>query len=120
MISIYIYKNCSTCKKAIQWLNNQNIEYKAFPIRDTPPSLSELEIMLSQYKDIKRLFNTSGMDYRQLKLKDKIANMSDKECLTLLNSNGNLIKRPFLITKNKSLVGFNLKEWEDNLSHIDS
>lgn len=113
MIKLYSYKNCGTCKKAIKFLNDNSISYKLIPIRDTPPSLNELKLMLSKYNDIKYLFNTSGVDYRALNLKDKRNTMSVDDQLELLVSNGNLIKRPFLISETVQLVGFKQADWNE-------
>lgn len=109
---IYTYKNCSTCKKALAYLNELGREIENKPIRDTPPSINELRIALAAVGgNIKRLFNTSGQDYRRLNIKETLEGMSDQDALTLLASNGNLIKRPLLIDTNRALVGFKPEEW---------
>ncbi len=112
-MKIYTYKNCSTCRKAAKWLRENGIEdFQEIPIRETPPSVKELKSMLEFLSgDMRRLFNTSGGDYRELGLKDRLPGMPEKEALALLASNGNLIKRPFLMTKEKGLVGFKEQEW---------
>lgn len=112
MIKLYSYKNCGTCKKAIKWLDEHNISYELFAIRQTPPSKEELNEMLKAYNgELKFLFNTSGLDYRNLNLKEKRLTMSADDQLDLLSSNGNLIKRPFLISEIKNMVGFKQLEW---------
>lgn len=115
-LKLYQYKACSTCKKAAQWLSRHGLEYQQLPIRETPPKEEELKQMLKSYEgNIKRLLNTSGQDYRKMGLKDTIATLSESDVLALLEKNGNLIKRPFLISKDVSLVGFKEDEWKKAL-----
>jgi arsenate reductase len=114
-LKVYEYQKCGTCRKAIQYLDSHKIEYEKIPIRETPPSVAELKKMLFFQKDIKKLLNTSGIDYRELKIKDKLPNMSESEILEMLSKNGNLIKRPFVLSKDFGLVGFKEEEWEKNL-----
>ena len=111
-MKIYTYKLCSTCKKAIQYLNEKNIDFTIYPIRETPPSVTELKRMLSAYnQNIKRLLNTSSKDYRDIGLKDRLDSMDDEAVFELLQTNGNLVKRPFLISDDIQLVGFKPDEW---------
>lgn len=113
-MTIYTYKNCGTCRKAVKWLKEKEISFSEIPIRETPPSMDELRTMLAAYDgELRRLFNTSGLDYRALNLKDKLAEMSEDEALKLLNQNGNLVKRPFLLDEKNALalVGFKEEEW---------
>ncbi len=113
MLKVYEYKGCSTCRNALKYLDKKGIDYKAIPIRETPPSKAELKKMLACYDgDIKRLFNTSGQDYRAMKIKDKIKDMTEKEAFELLNGNGNLVKRPFVIDGSDGIVGFKEPEWK--------
>jgi arsenate reductase len=113
MRTIYTYKNCSSCRDALKWLTQHGIPHQVRPIRETPPSLAELETALNSYGgDIKCLFNRSGADYRELGLKDKLPKMSQTEALSLLSQNGNLIKRPFLIGNARTWVGFQPELWE--------
>lgn len=117
MIKVYTYKNCSTCKKATKWLISQGIPFDEHPIRETPPTKRELETMLNSYEgDLKKLFNTSGMDYRALGLKDKLPSMAKKEALQLLSQNGNLVKRPFLLSNSLDAVGFKEVDWAAGLT----
>ncbi len=110
----YEYKNCSTCRKAKKYLKEEGVTYQAIPIRETPPTKAELKKMLKIYDgEVKKLFNTSGQDYRSLGLKDKIAIMSEAEALDLLSQNGNLVKRPFILSKNWGAVGFKAEIWEE-------
>ena len=117
MTKIYTYQKCSSCRKATQWLKNQGISFEELAIRETPPSKKELEAMLVAYDgDLRRLFNTSGMDYRALGLKDKISTMTKKEAFQLLLENGNLVKRPFLLNDSFRTAGFKEADWSSGLS----
>ena len=111
-MKVYTYKNCGSCKKATKWLKEKGIEFEEVAIRETPPSEEELEEMLQSKGALKLLFNTSGMDYRSLGMKDKLPTMSDEEAIRLLASNGNLIKRPFLLSEKGNMVGFKEADWE--------
>ena len=112
-IKVYEYKNCGTCRKALTYLEKESIPYKKIPIREKPPSKKELKKMLKYCGgEIKKLFNTSGGDYKELGLKDKLADMSEEEAIALLASNGNLIKRPFVLGKDWGLVGFKEEAWK--------
>ena len=109
---IYTYKNCGTCRKALKFLAGRGIEPEEIPIRETPPTKSELRKMLTLCGgELKRLFNTSGGDYKALNLKDKLGSMSVDEALELLASTGNLVKRPFLLAGDRGTVGFKEDEW---------
>jgi len=113
MLKIYAYKNCGTCRKAIKFLNENKIAYTELPIRETPPTKEELATMLDSYGGhIKKLFNTSGQDYRALDIKSTISTMSKDTAFELLSTNGNLVKRPFVLFNNQGLVGFKEEEWE--------
>jgi len=107
------YPKCSTCQKAKKWLKENNIKFAERHITEDTPNAQELEkwIQVSQ-KDIKKFFNTSGLKYKELKLKEKLTELSNQEKLQLLSSDGMLIKRPLLITKNTVLVGFKENEWK--------
>ncbi len=116
-IKIYEYGNCSTCKNALKFLDKKKVKYTAVPIVDQPPSLAELKQMLEFVKaaggSFKNLFNTSGLQYRELAIGDKIkAGMTEDEALKLLAKNGKLIKRPFVLTPKTGTVGFNAKDWD--------
>lgn len=111
-VKFYQYPKCSTCRKAQKFLENNGIEFQNINIVETPPKKTELKKMLDSYDgEIKRLFNTSGVQYRELKIKDKIKDMSQKEAFDLLSSNGKLVKRPFLLSDSENLVGFKEDEW---------
>ena len=110
------YPKCSTCRKAKNWLDEHNIEYESRHIIENNPQANELkEWWEISGLPLKRFFNTSGMKYRELKLKDKLPDMSEEEQLDLLATDGMLVKRPVLVADNFVLVGFKLKEWEEKL-----
>lgn len=116
MIRLYTLKSCDSCRKATKWLKQHNIPFEETAIRDQPPTTAELKRAADDLDgNIRKLFNTSGQDYLTLNLKEKIAEMSEDEALMLLNQNGNLIKRPFLISKQTTLVGFKPEIWEKSL-----
>lgn len=109
MLKFYAYKGCDTCRKARKDLETRGIPFEKIAIRETPPSKAELQTMLAAYEgNLKKLFNTSGGDYREQKIGDKLPLMSDAQAIDLLASNGNLIKRPFMIDPAKGFcqVGF--------------
>ena len=110
------YPKCSTCRKAKKWLDEQNIEYDSRHIVEDNPTADELRKWW-EISDLplKRFFNTSGMKYRELKLKDKLPDMSEDEQLNLLATDGMLVKRPVLVGDDVVLVGFKVKEWEEKL-----
>jgi arsenate reductase len=113
-LKIYTYKNCGTCRKALKFLDSHGIEYNNAPIRETPPPETELRRMLKHVDgEIRKLFNTSGGDYKTLNLKDELPDMSDAEAIALLASNGNLVKRPFVLTPKAGAVGFKEDEWRE-------
>ena len=110
------YPKCSTCRKAKKWLDENNIEYESRHIIEDNPASSELrEWWEISGLPLKRFFNTSGMKYRELKLKDKLPDMSEDEQLDLLATDGMLVKRPILVGDDVVLVGFKVKEWEEIL-----
>ena len=112
-IKIYEYKGCGTCRKALKWLEAKGIEFEKIAIRERPPSKAELKRMLKVYEgNLRALFNTSGGDYRALNMKGKLPSLSNVEAIDLLAANGNLVKRPFMMTKDGGVVGFNEAEWE--------
>jgi arsenate reductase len=112
MLKVYEYDKCSTCKKALKFLDARKVAYQRLPIVDQPPTLAELKKMLAHVGDLKKLFNTSGQVYREMKLGEKLGSMSESEALRLLASNGKLIKRPFALSGDKGMVGFKEVEWK--------
>ncbi|MFA6959343.1 MAG: arsenate reductase family protein [Opitutaceae bacterium] len=116
---VYTYANCDTCRRAVKWLRAHEIAFVEKPIRETPPTPVELRAMLAHLgggEALRKLFNTSGVDYRAQKLGEKLPTLSEVDALALLAANGNLVKRPFLIGKGVGLVGFNEAVWSDALS----
>jgi arsenate reductase (glutaredoxin) len=114
MLRIYTYRNCSTCQAAVRWLRANGSEFEERAIRETPPTRKELQTMLAaQGGNLKRLFNTSGLDYRAMKLGEKLPGLSEAEAFALLEQNGNLVKRPFLLGPGIGLVGFKLEGWAE-------
>lgn len=108
------YDKCSTCKKAEKWLQDNNIEFDKRAIKTENPTYEELkEWYVISGLPIKRFFNTSGMLYREMKLKDKVATESDDVLLKILATDGMLVKRPLLITSDTVLVGFKEKDYEE-------
>lgn len=110
------YPKCSTCKKAKKWLDDNNIIYTSRHIVENNPSLDELkEWYYISGLELKRFFNTSGIMYREMNLKERLETMTEEQQLELLATNGMLVKRPIIIKDNTVLVGFKIKEWEDKL-----
>ena len=107
------YPKCSTCQKAKKWLDENEIKYEDRHIVEQNPTAEELTKWIKQSGfEIKKFFNTSGLKYKELNLKEKLPNMSDNEKIKLLASDGMLIKRPILISDKVVLLGFKEKEWE--------
>lgn len=108
------YPKCSTCQKAKKWLDENNIDYIDRNIITETPSKEELKEWINKSGiDVKKFFNTSGIKYRELNIKEKIKNMSEDEVYELLSSDGMLIKRPLFISDKRILKGFKEKEWEE-------
>ena len=115
MLFVY-YPKCSTCKKAKKWLDDQGIQYSERHIAEDNPAYEELkEWHEKSGLPLKKFFNTSGMLYKEMQLKDKLPNMSDEEQLKLLSGNGMLVKRPIIVDGDNVLVGFKEAEWEEKL-----
>jgi len=111
-LRVYEYEKCSTCRQALKFLDARKTAYQRVAIVETPPTMAELKAMLGFVGDLKRLFNTSGVVYRELGLGEKLKTMSEAESLSLLAKNGKLVKRPFVLLKDRGLVGFKLDEWK--------
>lgn len=110
------YDRCSTCKKAELWLQEHGIAYVKRPIKEENPSAEELRTWIDRSeKPIRSFFNTSGMLYKQMELKDKLPNMRDEDMLSLLATDGMLVKRPLLVSDQGVLVGFRPEEWAKRL-----
>lgn len=116
MVLFIEYPKCSTCAKAKKWLIQNNIEFEDRNIVENTPTEKELKKWITESKkDIKKFFNTSGLKYKELNLKEKLPNMTDDEKIKLLSIDGMLIKRPLLITENNIFTGFREKEWQEGL-----
>lgn len=113
---VLCYKKCSTCKKALKWLDEHGIVYEERPIKEENPTKEELT---QWYKRsglaLKRFFNTSGSLYKEMQLKDKLPQMTEEEQLALLATDGMLVKRPLVVTPEVILTGFRQAEWEEHL-----
>ncbi len=113
---VLVYRKCSTCQKAMKWLEENSIAYEERPIKEENPTAEELK---EWYKrsglPLKRFFNTSGNLYKELQLKDKLAGMSEEEQIKLLATDGMLVKRPLLVTPDYVCPGFKEKEWKDHI-----
>ena len=116
MINVYCYNRCTTCKKALKWLEDNGIEHKVIDIKEDHPGEKELR----KYHKLsglpfKRFFNTSGNRYKELHLKDKLPQMSEDEQFALLATDGLLVKRPILVTRELVLVGFREDDYKSAL-----
>ena len=113
MLKVYAYAGCGTCRDALKFLQARGVAHEVVPIRERPPTKAGLKRMLTVYGgEVRKLFNTSGQDYRALGLGAKLAAMPTEAALELLAANGNLVKRPFVLTKNGGVVGFKEAEWK--------
>ena len=116
MNKLYCYPRCTTCKKAVKWLEENGIDYEYKHIVEETPSKEDIK---KYYKEsglpLKRFFNTSGNVYKELNLKEKLAEMSEDEQFELLASNGMVLKTPLLVGKDFVLVGFKEAEWVEKL-----
>lgn len=110
------YPKCSTCQKAKKWLDDNGFNYESRHIVENNPNYDELKLWYQKSGlPLKRFFNTSGLLYKSMKLKDKLQDMSEEEQLKLLASDGMLIKRPIIITDDVIITGFREKEWNEKL-----
>lgn len=108
---VYVYSKCSTCQKAISYLNENQVHFVRKEITETPPTIQELRTMLQHLKgNIRKLFNTSGQLYRELKIGEKLSEMPVEHAISLLNQNGMLVKRPFILSDNFGFTGFTENE----------
>ncbi len=113
MILFVEYPKCTTCQKARKWLDENNIEYVDRHIKEDNPGYDELKIWHSKSGlPLKKFFNTSGLLYKSMELKDKLPSMSEDEQIRLLASDGMLVKRPILVADDLVLVGFKPLEWD--------
>lgn len=115
-VTVYQYPACSTCRKALKWLDTKGIAYDAVHIVDEPPSEKLLKRALASGLPLKRLFNTSGESYKNGNFKDKLPAMTEAQALKALAADGKLIKRPFLVTEEAILTGFDEAAWQEALA----
>ena len=114
--TVLCYDKCSTCQKALKWLDAQGADYAVRPIKEENPSAGELAVWREKSGlPLRRFFNTSGMQYRALGLKDRLPSMSEEEQLALLASDGMLVKRPLLVTEDRVFPGFREEDWREIL-----
>lgn len=110
------YPKCTTCQKAKKWLDSHNISYTERNIKENNPTFDELSDWYKASElPLKKFFNTSGVLYREMELKNKLADMTEEEQLKLLSSDGMLVKRPIIADGNTVLTGFREREWEEKL-----
>ena len=116
MVKVLVYRKCSTCRRALKWLEQNNINFEERPIDEENASFDELK---EQYRKsglpLKKFFNTSGNIYKQMNLKDKLGDMSEEEQLKLLAADGMLVKRPLVVGEDFVITGFKESEWEQKL-----
>ncbi len=116
MVTVYCYERCTTCKKALKWLDEQGVQYDVIDIKGDHPSASQLKGFYEKSGlPLKRFLNTSGQLYRQMELTKKLPEMSEQEQLELLGTDGMLVKRPMLITEETVLTGFKEEAWKEAL-----
>ena len=110
-MKVYSYSKCGTCRNAIKDLEEKKIKFEVIDITENPPSKKVLKSAVKA-KGLRKLFNTSGVQYRELKIKDKLKSMTEAQAIDLLASNGRLIKRPIVVDKDKITIGFNANEYK--------
>ena len=116
-LKVLVYRKCSTCMKALKWLEVNQVVFDERPIKEENPSYEELKAWYEMSGlPLKKFFNTSGILYKQMNLKDKLKEMSEDEQLKLLAPDGMLVKRPLVIGDDFVLTGFKEKEWEDKIN----
>ena len=114
MVQVYCYAKCTTCKKAIKWLDEKGVEYEVIDIKGEHPDEETLrKIYKKSDLPLRRFFNTSGMLYREMELSKKLPDMSEDEMFKILASDGMLVKRPLLVTDSKAVPGFKEELWSN-------
>ena len=113
---VLVYRKCSTCMKALKWLEENHVEFVERPIKEENPTYQELKEWYGKSGlPLKKFFNTSGLIYKDMQLKDKLPTMTEEEQLQLLATNGMLVKRPLVVGEDFVLTGFKEKEWEEKM-----
>lgn len=113
---VLVYRKCSTCQRALKWLEEKGVAFEERPIVEENPTYEELKAWYAKSGlPLKRFFNTSGLLYKEKNLKDKLAEMSEEEQLQLLATNGMLVKRPLVVGEDYVLTGFKEKEWAEKM-----
>ena len=113
---VLVYRKCSTCMKALKWLEENDIEFEERPIVEQNPTYEELKAWYQMSgMPLKKFFNTSGLLYKDMQLKDKLSQMSEDELLQLLATNGMLVKRPLVVGDGFVFTGFKESEWSEKL-----
>ena len=113
---VLAYRKCSTCIKALNWLEEHNIEFEERPIKEQNPTYEELKAWHQKSgMPLKKFFNTSGLLYKDMQLKDKLPQMTEEEQLQLLSTDGMLVKRPLVVGEDYVLTGFKEKEWAEKI-----
>ena len=111
-MKFFSYNKCGTCRKAKKFLDARKVSFNEIDITETPPSKSILKKAVKS-KGMKKLFNTSGEQYKKLSIKDKIGSMTEAQAIELLSSNGRLVKRPIAVDGNRITVGFDEVEYKE-------
>ena len=115
-IQVYCYDRCTTCQKALKWLDSQGVQYNKIDIKGSHPDAETLRALWQKSGlPLRRFFNTSGMIYREMGLSQKLADMSEDEMIALLAADGMLVKRPLLVTEEAALPGFREADWKKAL-----
>ena len=113
---VLVYRKCSTCLKALKWLEEHQVDFEERPIVEQNPSYEELKAWYEKSGlPLKKFFNTSGLLYKDMKLKDKLPTMSEEEQLQLLATNGMFVKRPLVVGEDYVLTGFKESEWNEKM-----
>lgn len=121
MIKVYCYSKCSTCRKALKWLDDKGIKYESIDIKTEHPDENTLRMYYERSGlPLKKFFNTSGMQYREMGLSKKLPDMSEDEQLALLASDGMLVKRPLVVSDGFVLTGFKEEEWAEKQKDMDN
>lgn len=114
---VYLYEKCSTCRAALDFLKKRGATVQVKEITKQAPSIAELQQMLDYQKgNLRRLFNTSGLLYKEMQLKERLPHLSVAEAFALLHQHGMLVKRPFLLGDGFGIVGFQEAEWSKNIA----